>query len=374
MATPYDGLTPDDVAYQRKYGQNLMQQGADISPVGHWTQALARALQGGIGGYTMGQAGQAEREGKASANQLLAQALQGGDTRKTIGAMLSNPWSADTGTKLAQTYIGQQMQPQTTDDIKEYEYAKRNGGTGSFTDWMKSKREGSLKYGLNPIPFQKPDGSIGYMVPNTSGGSQELSIPNGGVAMPKATTVQTPTEVITRDQFGRDIRRENKDVAGAAEQKEIGEARGKAAADLPRVIDNAELALQTIEQVRSHPGKPYAIGAASILPGIPGTQQKGFIELSKQLEGKAFLEAFNSLKGGGAITEIEGTKATNAIARLNRAQNQQDYDQALTDLENVIYRGLARARQAAGRSAARFSPGAAAAPAGSGGWSARKLD
>ena len=135
----------------------------------------------------------------------------------------------------------------TTDDIREFTFAQKNGFSGGFDDWMVKKREGSTKYGLNPIPFQKPDGSIGYMVPNTAGGSQELTIPSGGMAMPKATAIQTPTEVITRDQFGREIARERKDVAGAAEQKEVGEARGKAIADLPRQVDNAELALKTIE-------------------------------------------------------------------------------------------------------------------------------
>ena len=110
MAAPYAGLTPDDVAYQRKYAQSLMQQGTDVSPVGHWTQALARALQGGVGGYAMGQAGQAEREGRASGNALLAQALQGGDVKSSIAPMLANPWSADMGGKLAQSYLHNRME------------------------------------------------------------------------------------------------------------------------------------------------------------------------------------------------------------------------------------------------------------------------
>lgn len=110
MADVYQGLTPDDVAYQRRYAQGLMQSGTDISPVGHWTQALARALQGGVGGYTMGQAGQAEREGRASGNALLAQALQGGNVQGSIGKMLANPWSADQGGKLAQGYIQNRME------------------------------------------------------------------------------------------------------------------------------------------------------------------------------------------------------------------------------------------------------------------------
>lgn len=139
-----------------------------------------------------------------------------------------------------------------------------------------------------------------------------------------------------------------KDVAGAAAQKEIGERQGQAAADLPRQEDNAALALDTINQIRSHPGKQYGLGVAGVLPGIPGTQQKGFVSLVEQAKGKTFLEAFNSLKGGGQITEAEGRKATEALARLDRAQRPEDFDKALSDLETVIQLGLQRSRKATG--------------------------
>ena len=140
----------------------------------------------------------------------------------------------------------------------------------------------------------------------------------------------------------------SKDVAGAARQKELGEAGGKAAADLPRVLDNAALAIQTLDQIRNHPGKQYGIGAAGVIPGIPGTQQRGFVNLVEQAKGKTFLEAFNSLKGGGQITEAEGQKATQALARLDRAQTPEDFEKSLADLEQVIRLGASRAQNAAG--------------------------
>lgn len=54
--------TPSD-DIKKKWAILQMQQGSDVSPVRHWTQALARALQGGMGGYM---AGQAEAEDKAA--------------------------------------------------------------------------------------------------------------------------------------------------------------------------------------------------------------------------------------------------------------------------------------------------------------------
>lgn len=55
-----------------------------------------------------------------------------------------------------------------------------------------------------------------------------------------------------------------------------------------------------------------------------------------QLRGQAFLQAFETLKGGGQITQIEGQKATDAIARLSTAQRHEDVVAALRELEEVL--------------------------------------
>src|SRR3546814_8379412 len=43
-------LTPEDIALQRRLAAQQMQQGADFSPIGHWSQGLARVAQGLFGG------------------------------------------------------------------------------------------------------------------------------------------------------------------------------------------------------------------------------------------------------------------------------------------------------------------------------------
>ena len=68
-----------------------------------------------------------------------------------------------------------------------------------------------------------------------------------------------------------------------------------------------------------------------------------FRVVADQLGGKAFLQAFESLKGGGQITEVEGKKATDAIARLNRAQSDSEYEVALNDLRGVVGSAYKRA-------------------------------
>jgi hypothetical protein len=42
--------TADDIALERRFAQQQMATGADASPVGHWTQGLARVANGLAGG------------------------------------------------------------------------------------------------------------------------------------------------------------------------------------------------------------------------------------------------------------------------------------------------------------------------------------
>lgn len=137
----------------------------------------------------------------------------------------------------------------------------------------------------------------------------------------------------------------------AAEAKKAGQVTGETVAtaqlDLPRIEQNTSQALQTIDQLKKHPGLPYITGLYSAAPIIPNTPQAGADALAKQIQGKTFLEAFTTLKGGGAITEIEGGKAEAAIARLQRSQTRREYIQALSELESVMKVGLDRARRKA---------------------------
>lgn len=61
-----------------------------------------------------------------------------------------------------------------------------------------------------------------------------------------------------------------------------------------------------------------------------------------QIKGGAFLQAFESLKGGGQITEIEGQKAEQAQNRLNTAQNEADFREALKEYKFYIDQGIRR--------------------------------
>ena len=168
-----------------------------------------------------------------------------------------------------------------------------------------------------------------------------LPVPTTQVPPPPASG--TPNAVV-QNRFGG--RYYPKDIAGAAAEKERGEAAGRAVAGLPEAVAKADQSITLIDQMIKHPGRETATGVSGALDPrnyLPGTSARDFQVRAKQLTGQAFLAAFESLKGGGHITEIEGQKATEAIARLDRSQSDDEFMQSLKDLRLVLQQGKARA-------------------------------
>jgi len=98
-----------------------------------------------------------------------------------------------------------------------------------------------------------------------------------------------------------------------------------------------------------HPGFQTAVGAG--FPGarlIPGTNAADFNARLEQLQGGAFLQAYNTLRGGGQITEIEGKKATAAVTRMSTAQSEKEFIKAAEEFKGVLKRGLENSRKNAG--------------------------
>ena len=107
-------------------------------------------------------------------------------------------------------------------------------------------------------------------------------------------------------------------------------------------IDATRDTLALISSVRDSSFLPQITGMfQGRLPAVTqgGTDLQVKID---QLKGKAFLQAFESLKGGGAISEREGTAAAEAQARLNQAQSEKAYKEALDELYTIMDRGIYR--------------------------------
>lgn len=138
------------------------------------------------------------------------------------------------------------------------------------------------------------------------------------------------------------------------QQEKIAELKGERIANLPKIEAQAEQTLKLIDDVVNHKGKSSMVGVKNPFMGslpftkqsvVAGTPAAGFMAKYNQLKGKQFLEAYETLKGGGAISEIEGKKATDAISAMDVATSEAEFDRAAKDLKDVIRIGLERQKQ-----------------------------
>lgn len=126
-----------------------------------------------------------------------------------------------------------------------------------------------------------------------------------------------------------------------------GEAAGKFAESFPTVQANFKVindALDSFEDPTVKKQAPFALGVGGLAPPLPGVNTD-FLTRLAQLKGQTFLQAYNTLRGGGQITEVEGSKATDAIARLSRAQTETEFYKALDDAR-VTFRDIYEASRA----------------------------
>ena len=91
------------------------------------------------------------------------------------------------------------------------------------------------------------------------------------------------------------------------------------------------------------------------VPGLKyvhGTAEADFDALYKQVMGGAFLDAYESLRGANAITDIEGAKGTAAKTRLSTAQSEVEFVRAARELQSIMRKGVERAKAKAKAGAA----------------------
>lgn len=178
---------------------------------------------------------------------------------------------------------------------------------------------------------------------------------------------------ISRTKLQREADPVFQQTMAAAKETGAAIAKGDVAAKqaLPGIISNAQMALDVVDQMvgkqevrdkngkviqaatNPHPGFQNAVGATWV-PGarfVPGTDAAGFQALQDQIEGSAFLSAFEALKGGGAISEKEGAKATAARLRMTLAQDEKEYMKAAREFQDVVRTGVQNAQRKAGGAA-----------------------
>ena len=114
---------------------------------------------------------------------------------------------------------------------------------------------------------------------------------------------------------------------------------------LPDSIEAHAYMMELLDKAINHEGMPQVIGMPNILTLgglIPATAGADFRGVYDQIKGKQFMEAYKTLKGGGQITEIEGNKATDAMARMRKTQSEPAFVASLNELKGVITKILER--------------------------------
>lgn len=228
-----------------------------------------------------------------------------------------------------------------------YRYA--DNGDRVFPGVEQSPEATVTEYGLVPQTGVDKDGNPVLLQLGKDGRAVQTAMPDDVTLSNQPIRLDAGTHFVLLDPVTRNVvGKIKKDLAGVEAQKIEGKAQAEARIDFPRVAANAEESIKVIEQALAHPGLAGSVGLIQGRLGAVTEKSADFLGYHNQIVGKTFLEAYETLKGSGQITEDEGKKAESAVARLSRVQSEEAYRAALTDLMEVIKAGAARARQEAG--------------------------
>lgn len=144
-------------------------------------------------------------------------------------------------------------------------------------------------------------------------------------------------------------------AAAVAENK----VKGTTKANLPSFEAVLTTARNRIEQVRKDPAIDAIFGSPTLkkmltqggfgaFGAIPGTPAADAAAKVTALVSELRSQAYETLKGGGQITEAESKFASESLANLERAQSKQSFMLELKNLESVLNRAEAAAKSKAG--------------------------
>jgi hypothetical protein len=325
-------------------------------------------------------------------------AIQAGRSPDLAGALREINTNQYGAGKELKPLIFKQMMPDPTELEKNYKAAVRQGYTGTITQYKNQmtdaqREENRIAKARLNLSQQEQAFNLGLPMAGGAGGSQvmpqtapqaPLQTVNFGspiLAAGQQVAPQQgvmPQQQVMPNQPPRFNSKAEQDIY-VATQKEKGKLQAEAQAALPTALNTVNSGLKAIEgmigdttvdakgnlvygKVPPHPGFKTAVGVTGITGGfgaagyIPGTDTTDFKQRFKQIEGKSFLAAIDSLRGTGQITEVEGAKATAAINRMSLAQSEKEFVEAANELKEVMAKGYQTAQQKAG--VAPFNPNA----------------
>lgn len=225
-------------------------------------------------------------------------------------------------------------------------------------------KEGA-KYGLNPQTAMDKDGNPVLIQVGDDGTSVQTKLPEGIRLSRQPIKIDAGDHYVLIDPITRQAVGEvPKNSYDPAFQSELGSQEAKRIAEAKAALGPARQAADTVAiQVKDLKDDPYLsrmLGPVdSRLPNISSDAARVQGRIN-QLQGGAFLQARQLLKGGGAITDYEGRKAEEAFVRMSTAQSEEDFKAALDDFNDMVQQGVAKLEEAASRG--QFPSGSSSVP------------
>jgi hypothetical protein len=233
------------------------------------------------------------------------------------------------------------------------------------------------EFGLSPQYGVDAEGNPVLLQLGKDGRAVQSQMPEGVTLSREPIRLDAGTHFVLLDPITRaPIAQIPKALREAEAEKAIGRAEGEATGGAITEQGSATAkAQQALDLINSIARDPALDSITGMIQGrLPPMSQAG-TDLNvriEQLQGQVFLEAFQMLKGGGAITNVEGEKAERAMARLARPQSGPAYRAGLAELAEVIESGMRRMQNRAasagqGQQPPAQAPAAPQGPAGNAG-------
>ena len=138
----------------------------------------------------------------------------------------------------------------------------------------------------------------------------------------------------------------------AAEEIQVDEAKAQALAarQLPDLLAGVERSVKLVKDLKDSPDLDKLVGNTfgKLQSLVSGTTEADLQARINQIKGDAFIQAFQDLKGGGAVSETEGEKATTARTRMSEAQSVKEFRTAAQEYIDVMEAGAKSAKRKAG--------------------------
>lgn len=271
---------------------------------------------------------QDQLENKAMADVQEALQRSGGDVDKSISALLQ------VGNYKGATALMNAVKA-------------RGGDSAAISNW--NQRQSMIKAGATKEEIAAFDS---YVRANQMGNLGNLIVPFSGVTgqpvpgLPPVASVpgQPNAGYAVGLKPGEQPKVQAAQEAAKTEAKITAEDKTHAKVNASKTKDQSRYMIGVIDKMLAHPGKSDYIG--TITGGyramIPGTDAANFKTYFDQVTGQQFLQAYETLKGGGQITEIEGAKAQAAMSRMNRSQSVKEFDEAATEFRSIIEAAMKR--------------------------------